>query len=731
MILGIERLLSSERPKVGGMPTFSTVAWLATGMAFATMPFIGRVPWWLLAFVLAVGLWRLHQAWYRRPPPGRGLRHVMSVGVLVGLWATGQVGFGINAAAPLFVAFLWIKLLELDAERDVLMAAFLGFFLITGVLLTGQSLVLTLQALLSALVILGAIMWYHTPHLGGASAVDGSAISALPIAIGTIRQRNWRRVRDARVVFGRVLLLVGQALPFALVLFIFTPRPVIQLSLNSRAATAGIGETLEPGRFASNSKNEQVAFRAEFPRGMPTSFDDLYWRGIVLWSTDGNAWNRGPEAAPASRGWVTGEMLDVVAAGDVQPAQLQGRVVVDITLPANPNPWLYTLDTPTGVVNEGMLLPGLVQERRDGATGTVTYRCEGNPTVRPADWGGFARRFSLQLPRELDPRIQALATEWRTGASSTDTVIGRGVDWFRTQRFLYALDPGEMGPNATATFLFDKRVGFCGHYASAFAVLMRAAGIPARVVLGYRGGEINDHGDFLVVRQSLAHAWTEVWTGSELTGWRRIDLTNVVPARDPETGRATTTTAAAATGTTARAAQRANRPWYEQAFFQTRLWFEFVESRWDRWAVGYNGEAQDKLMDWLGLGELGSWAHGIGLILGGMVIILSLTIAMSLLPRLRAEWVCSPEERSYRRLLAHCARAGFPRRPAEGPRDHIERVCRAHPEHSKSLRAGLEAWLRLHYGRPAPDDRTTLAHAASNVRKLPTAKQIQGATGTP
>ena len=533
------------------------------------------------------------------------------------------------------------------------------------------------------------------------------------------------------MVFGRVLLLVGQALPFAILLFIFTPRPVIQLSLNSRAATAGIGETLDPGRFASNSKNEQVAFRAEFPHGIPTSLDDLYWRGIVLWSTDGNAWSRGPEAAPSARGWVTSETPDAIAADTLQPARPPGRVFVDITLLANPNAWLYTLDTPTGMVNEGLLLPGLVQEWRDGPTGTVTYRSEGNPAVRPADWGGYARRFSLQLPRQLDPRIPALATEWRTGATSIDMVIERGVDWFSSQRFLYSLDPGAMGPNATATFLFDKRLGFCGHYASAFAILMRAAGIPARVVLGYRGGEINDHGNFLVVRQSLAHAWTEVWTGSELTGWRRIDLTNVIPARDPETGRATTTTAAAATGATARAAQRANRPWYEQVTFQTRLWFEFVESRWDRWAVGYNSELQGEFMGWLGLDELGSWANGIGLILGGMVLILCLAIVTYLSPRLRTEFARSPAERSYRRLLAHCARAGFPRLPAEGPRDHLERVCRAFPAQADRLRAGLEAWLRIHYGETVPTDRATLASAVASARKLPTAKPLHGAVDTP
>jgi protein-glutamine gamma-glutamyltransferase len=731
MILGLDRLRQRNRPKIGGMPTFSTVAWLATGMAFATMPFIGRVPWWLLVFVLTLGAWRLQQAWFRRPPPSRWLRHTLSLSVLIGWWASGNIGFGLDAAAPVFVAFLWIKLLELDSERDVLMAAFLGFFLITGVLLTGQSLLLTLQAVMSALVILGAIMWYHTPHLGGAAAVDGSATSALPINIHRGQPPGWGRMRDAHKVFGRVLLLVAQALPFALLLFIFTPRPVLQLSLNSRTATAGISDSLDPGRFASNSKNEQVAFRAEFPHGLPASLDDLYWRGIVLWSTDGNAWNRGPEAVPSNRGVVTRAAPEDLRASRTSLSGGQGRVLVDITLPANPNPWLYTLDTPTGVVNDGMLLPGLVQEWRNGARGTITYRSEGNPDIRPADWGGLARRFALQLPPKLDPRITALASGWRADATSMDQVIDRGVAWFTTNGFLYSLAPGTMGPDATATFLFEKRTGFCGHYAAAFCILMRSAGIPARVVLGYRGGEVNDHGNFLVVRQSQAHAWAEVWTGSELTGWRRIDLTHVVAVRDPETSAASATTAAAAAGATARAHQRASRPWYEQAAFRTRVWYEFVESRWDRWAIGYNSEAQDELLAWLGLDELGSWAHGIGLILGGVVIVAGIAVIAWLWSRLGAEITRTPAERSYRRLVAQCARAGFPRGPAEGPHDHLERVCRAHPAQAKDLRAGLEAWLRTRYGRPTPADRATLAHAVHTARTLPAAFPDQGSTETP
>lgn len=718
MIERLERMFAGDRSTVGGMPTFSTVAWLATGMAWATVPFIGRVPWWLLVFVVGVGAWRLRLAWRGRPAPGKGIRHTMSLGVLAVLWLTGNVGFGLDAAAPLFVAFLWIKLLELDAERDVLMAAFLGFFLVTGVLLTGQSLVLTLQALISALVILGGILWYHSPHLGGAGAVDGSTTSAVPLGSASLPARQpLETFRATRSTFGKVLLIVAQALPFAILLFLFTPRPVIQLSINSRNATAGISDKLDPGRFNTNTKNEQVAFRVEFPAGDMPPIDDLYWRGIVLWQTDGNAWSRGPEAVPSSRGLVTRTLPATTASG--RSDALSSRTVVhEVTLPANPNPWLYVLDTPTAVVPEGMLLPGLVQEWRDGAMGTTTYRAAGNLSLRPADWSSIARRYAVQLPRTLDPRIRALAAEWREGATSVDEVVERAVGWFTRNRFLYSLDPGEMGANATATFLFDKRVGFCGHYASAFCVLMRAAGIPARVVLGYHGGEINEHGGFLVVRQSQAHAWAEVWSGSDRTGWLRVDLTSVVPVRDPDTGQASATPASQAIGSAARAAARAGRPWYEQAMFQTRVWYEFIESRWDRWAIGYNSELQDELLGWLGLDDLGGWAHTIGLVLGGMIVLLSIAIATWLSPRLREALRRTPEERFYRRLLARCARAGLAKRPAEGPRDHAARVCTAHPAQAAAIRDGIEAWLRVRYGAAEPQDRRLLAAAASAAARL-------------
>lgn len=719
--------VSAAEAPAGGVPAFSTIAWLAAGMGWATLPFIGRIPWWLLALVIGLGSWRLYLSWHGRPSPRPSLRLALSLGTLGVLLVTGNIGFGLDAAAPLFVAFLWIKLFELDGEHDVLMAAFLGFFLITGILLTGQSMVLTFQALSAAVMLLTGIWWYHSPYFGGSNLTRvATGASALPVPL---IPKPSAPLREAARVFGKVLLLLTQALPFALLLFLFTPRPVIQLSINSRHASAGISDHLEPGKFAVNTNNEQIAFRVEFPNHDMPDIDDLYWRGVVLWQTDGDAWQRGPEPMPLAIGWVTQAQSENAASGRFNRERLPvPGVVHDITQPASPFPWIYTLDTPVAQIPDALLLPGLISEWRDGPTGTTTYRALSNPALRPADWNSFENRYGLQLPRQLDPRITQLAGELSRDATTVPQVIERAVQWFVDQRFVYTLEPGEMGEHATATFLFDKRKGFCGHYAAAFCTLMRAAGIPARVVLGYRGGEINSQGGFLLVRQNNAHAWAEVWTGDRTTGWQRVDLTNVIPTSDPVTGQVTTITAAQATSATARALQRAQRPWFEQLIFKTRATYEYIESRWDRWAVGYNSEIQERFLSLLGLSEFGDWAHVIGLASGALVIITGITLSTWLGPRLRARLNRSREEHAYRQLLAACAGAGQPRLASEGPLAHAQRVVGRFPIAAEALEDGLKAWLDVRYsapGIPVQNARQRLLRAAKAVRRAAKLRRAQ------
>ena len=714
------RLWPRSRRPPGGRPTFSTIAWFATGMSLATLPFVGRIPWWLLTGVVIIAVWRLRQAWRGAASTPSVIRMCLSLGVLSALWLTGNLGFGLDAAAPLFVGFLWIKLLEFDSERDVQMASFLGLFLVTGVLLAGQSLLLTIQALSAALVIISGMWWYQSPHLGGSILPDRPPELRLTTAGATRRQ--------ALRIMGKVLLLAAQALPFTLILFLCIPRPTIQLSLNSRNASAGISDHLDPGRFASNARNEQVAFRVEFPNHDMPFIDDLYWRGLVLWQTDGNAWLRAPDEETARKGWVTRSLPDSSASG--REAGVVARSVdQDITLVSNPNTWLYALDTPRAQIDGARLLPGLMFERAEGTGGAATYRTTSDPSVRPADWGHIAQRYALQRPLTLDPRIEALASDLRGQATSIDEVVDRTISWFTREGFIYTLNPGEMGANSTATFLFDRRKGFCGHYASAFAVLMRAIGIPARVVLGYRGGEINQHGGFLVVRQTQAHAWAEVWTGSNLTGWRRVDLTSVIPAEDPATGRATTTPASATSGAAARAAQRAAKPWHEQVLFNARLWYEYIDSRWDRWAVGYNSDIQAQLFGWLGLDEFGAWANGMGVAVGVMMAVIAIGLAWWLWPRLVREWSLTGDQRLYRRFTTAAARVGVVRQASEGPRDHARRVAAACPAAAAEVLAAGEAWLRLAYGGKAdPTDRAVVAAAVSALR---TCSPARGAAGDP
>ncbi len=222
-----------------------------------------------------------------------------------------------------------------------------------------------------------------------------------------------------------------------------------------------------------------------------------------------------------------------------------------------------------------------------------------------------------------------------------------------------------------------------------------------------------------------------MWTGEHGTGWRRVDLTTVIPERDPVTGQPASRPAAQTTGASARAAQRATRPWIEQALFRTRLWYEFVESRWDRWAIGYNSEVQGRFLGWLGLEDFGGWGYGIGLMVGGMAVLLGVVLLAWLAPRLRDLLRRSPAERAYRRLLAACARAGLPRLAAEGPRDHAARVCAAHPPMAAAIRDGVEAWLRLHYGGAATAEDLALLQAAVVVaRRLPAAAALPPITGT-
>nr|MBA2481742.1 DUF3488 domain-containing protein [Planctomycetota bacterium] len=487
-------------------PRFSTLAWLMGAMALATSSFITLLPIWLPCALLALGVIVLTRRWFGKVPPQLGLLRmlVLAVATIGLLWATHHLGVGIDAAAPLFVAFLWFKLLELHSERDVMRACFLSLFLVTAQLLIAQSLAQMLYAMVASLGVLGVLVHLHVVGPEGSGMVDRQPLRTAA-----------RSLRTAAVI-------VAQALPFAAILFIFIPRPEIGPGLDQKNAISGVSDVLDPNQIAQVAKSTQPAFRVEFTGGMTPAPDACYWRGVVLWHTDGSSWDRKLNA-PDRVAIGAAAIADVVTA-----TALADRTSYVVALQPHYSRWLYTLDAPVAMVRvdtleDLRLSPGLVFQQSKPIAVPLVYRGESGvaaqakdhplPYYRPSSPPSAAevrersRSAYLLTPPKLDSRIVALAERLSIAATVDGRVdakrlIAQTLDYFRREGFVYTLQPGEMGPNGTATFLFEKKRGFCGHYSNAFSLLVRLAGVPSRVVVGYYGGEINPIGGFMIVRQS-------------------------------------------------------------------------------------------------------------------------------------------------------------------------------------------------------------------------------------
>jgi hypothetical protein len=299
---------------------------------------------------------------------------------------------------------------------------------------------------------------------------------------------------------------------------------------------------------------------------------------------------------------------------------------------------------------------------------------------------GELRALALALPAEENPRAMELGKAWAQSIPSPKARVAHALNHFREQPFYYTRRPPLLGPDPVDEFLFESRQGFCEHYAAAFVTLMRASGVPARVVIGYQGGELNPVGKYWVVRQSDAHAWAEVYLEEE--GWLRIDPTTAIAAHRIEAG--SLEDRGAAVNASTREAPR----WALQAWRRVGQSWDAVNYHWNRWIAGYSQERQQELLQRLGLYAWGPV---------GVAVILVLAVAAILLA---AAWVTrrAPRERDlarqvYRRFCHKLARAGLARAPMEGETEYARRIACARPELAEQVTAITEAYQHLRYGR--------------------------------
>ncbi|BFI96431.1 MAG: DUF3488 and transglutaminase-like domain-containing protein [Rhodanobacter sp.] len=599
-----------------------------------------HLPWWLSApLVLAIGLrWRLRRQHHVRTPMWMKLP-LLALLVLAVIAHYGNV-FGQAPGTALAAGLLALKLLETETVRDARVGVGFACFLLMAALLFDQSLVATVAVALGLL-----------PPLAALRSLEPGRRA--PVAL-------WRDL-----VPGATLL--ATALPLAVLAFLLVPRLSSPLwgAANNTEQRSGLADSMTPAGFTQLLIDDSPALRVSFD-GPPPPPDRRYFRAYVMSRYDGISWtyrdvvNQPPAPVEA----VAGLRYRI----SLEPTRQHVLPTLDMPLTAPPGASLRR--------DRVLMADKPVDKLRDYTmTSATAYRLEPQLGRHHARW--------LQLPAGFNPRTLALGQSWRERYGNDDDAIVRAaLALFHDGGFSYTLSPAPLGRDAMDDFLFVTHEGFCEHYASAFTVLMRAAGIPARVVTGYQGGYWNAMGRYLLVRNSDAHAWSEVWLAGR--GWVRVDPTAAVHPQRISLG-----AAAAAPG---------QLPWYEDGWLQSlRNHWDIVNRWWNIGVNGFNALRQRSLLKPFGVDETDT---------STLASLLAASCVLAMLAGLAWVWRRREPEDAVRaalRLLERkLARRGVARRPGEGPRDYLSRAADALPAQRDRLTELMHRYLELRYAQAKP-----------------------------
>jgi transglutaminase-like putative cysteine protease len=565
-------------------------------------------------------------------------------------------GHGIlGAAGSLLVVRAALKRSESTRLRDWLIVMGAALFLLVAACLDQQS--------LWRMPLYGVELWLLCTALYALGAGDPAP------ALLTLLTRSARSL--------------AAALPLAVLLFLFFPRltgSVFGLPQQGLSLT-GLGDEMSPGNVTDLVQSEEPAMHVRFDGDIPAP-SERYWRGPVLHDFDGRTWRR-------RRGFI----------GQAPHLQTMGAGYrYEVTLEPNLHDVLFALELPSGPPNSiGSSFTNfdyqLITYRP--LVRTVNYTLVSYPEHRSTEpLSDYARRVDLRLPPRRNPRTLELAKQLRSGARDDAAYVAAALDYLHRGGFRYTLEPAALGIDSIDDLLFRTHEGFCEHYASAFATLMRAGGIPARVVTGYLGGEWNRFGHYLLIRQSDAHAWTEVWLDGR--GWTRVDPTSVVSPSSLGLEFNGLSSSLLAGG-----ARLEDEPWIKTT---VQAW-QAMNAWWQDSVVSFNFNKQLDLLSSLGLGEQ-QWHALVALLAVGGSLWLAL-IAWGLRPR---SWRQREDQLSgcWHLLERKLGPGVAARAPYEGPLAYAQRVGSEHPEFARRLHLLARRFAQLRYG-PKPTARE-LAH---------------------
>ncbi|WP_295384168.1 DUF3488 and DUF4129 domain-containing transglutaminase family protein [uncultured Thiodictyon sp.] len=618
---------------------------ITVAVAAAYLPLARFMAWQVSAFLALVLVLRFAAARWPAATPGRLTLLTLTLAGGMNCLIANHTLVGKVGGTALLVTMLALKLLELRTRRDHRVVAIVLGLLIVVQFLFDRGLGLTLYL----------------------SAVAVSAVALLVDLNGGLGAAPWRRT------LGITLRLALQAAPLTLVLFLLFPRlnaPLWSLGFERDTSTIGMSDHLEPGSISELVVNGELAFRARFTGPAPKP-SELYWRGLVFWEVDDRRWFSG--IGPRHK-------------ADPGLAQATDLIDYEVVLEPSQQRWLFALDLPVEHPTDTKLGAGFVLSANAPITTAKRYRARSALSYQTQAPSESERRYALRLPWNVTARMRSLVAEWsRDGATDWD-LVQAGLKFFNREAFSYTLLPPPLGANPWDEFLFETRSGFCEHYAGSFAVLMRLAGVPARVVVGYLGGEPNRIGGYHMIWQSSAHAWVEVAIAGR--GWVRVDPTSAVaPGRVDNRGASRLLGASAPLRFQIDTAGTMG-----QAIRQLRNLADSVDAAWQGWVLDFSSEQQNRLLEGLGLRAYGELA--LALI---MMTSLALVMGLILLALLRQTQPQDPVTRSYALFCRRLARIGLTRAPGEGPADFTRRVAAARPDLAVAVRRILALYLRCRY----------------------------------
>jgi len=482
-------------------------------------------------------------------------------------------------------------------------------------------------------------------------------------------------------IAGKLLL---QSLPIAALLFLFFPRVYggfrFQFS-QSLMNSGGMSDRLSPGSISSIALNSDIVFRAEFPDGNTPPLSSMYWRGGVLWRGEGLTWVLGPFLSHESR------------LGQLSGPGIRQR----ISLQPHGGRWLFALDRPASDFKGATYQPGNILQSRKVIISRFRYEVVSRPENHEVTLPKDHLAAALLLPAHIDPAVRDLVASWKVNNATPAQIVDAAGRYFRREHFSYTLQPGTYN-DATGLeeFLFKRREGFCEHYAAAFATLMRIAGIPSRVVLGYHGGEFNSMGNYVIVRQSDAHAWCEVWLKD--IGWQRVDPTDMIAPDRIASGLASYLENHG-NGNDGETAQRSlTATGWREIQHDLQLVWDSINYQWDLRILNFDEDAQNSFLLLLGLGSV-SW----GSILLWIVLVTALfAAALSYFMR-RPRGSVDKVAMAYSRFCASLARAGLHREPWEGAQRFGARAAVEFPAQATLIERITSLYIQLRYSAAKTD----------------------------